>query len=368
LVESRCPAFSWAGDEVASGYELVVLAVPGDELEGAGALRVVSRILLSQGARSWTPSLGQCLERGGQYAWAVRAVTDGGEGHWSEPALFRVAPGPSAQEVEAALETLLQHLGERQGGQRQVAGGPPAEAFEESGALVEERLRERLSAVRERRGSGDDSRDPGAEEARRPIGGPRPQLAAAVPTRLVSATTASPRFAVDSNGTVTIGGLPTAALQDELVCFDSASGEIGRCAQAGGLSAFGYVFNTSAQTVGINEAVEFDTNGLLTGLTHVAGEPGIVIGSSGVHEITFSVSAVEPGQFALFSNGVAIPNAIYGSGAGTQQNNGSVLVDLAAGDVITLKNHTSAAAVGLQTLAGGTEVNVNASIVIKKLD
>jgi hypothetical protein len=33
-----------------------------------------------------------------------------------------------------------------------------------------------------------------------------------------------------------------------------------------------------------------------------------------------------------------------------------------------LVNHTSAAAVTLQTLAGGTQTNVNASIVIKKLN
>ncbi len=39
----------------------------------------------------------------------------------------------------------------------------------------------------------------------------------------------------------------------------------------------------------------------------------------------------------------------------------------AAGDIVTLRNHGSAAAVTLQTLAGGTRFNVNASILIKKL-
>ena len=40
---------------------------------------------------------------------------------------------------------------------------------------------------------------------------------------------------------------------------------------------------------------------------------------------------------------------------------------LSAGDTLTLVNYSSAAAVGLQALAGGTASNVNASIVIEKI-
>jgi hypothetical protein len=56
---------------------------------------------------------------------------------------------------------------------------------------------------------------------------------------------------------------------------------------------------------------------------------------------------------------------IYGSGAGTQQNTGQAIFTLAAGDVLTVRNHSSAAAVTLQTLAGGTQSNANASVVEK---
>ena len=79
------------------------------------------------------------------------------------------------------------------------------------------------------------------------------------------------------------------------------------------------------------------------------------------------MSGVEPGQFALFVNGAAAASTVYGSGAGTQQDNGQAILTLSANDVLTLVNHTSAAAVTLQTLAGGTQTNVNASIVITKL-
>jgi hypothetical protein len=40
---------------------------------------------------------------------------------------------------------------------------------------------------------------------------------------------------------------------------------------------------------------------------------------------------------------------------------------VAAGAVITLRNHSSSAAIGLATLIGGTAESVNASILIEKL-
>ncbi|HEY4384350.1 MAG TPA: hypothetical protein VGN34_07755, partial [Ktedonobacteraceae bacterium] len=82
----------------------------------------------------------------------------------------------------------------------------------------------------------------------------------------------------------------------------------------------------------------------------------------------YSVSGVEPNQFALFVNGIQqAAGTVYGSGSGTQQNSGQAIIALSAGDVLTLRNHTSAAAVTLQTGAGGTQTNVNASILIEKL-
>jgi hypothetical protein len=70
----------------------------------------------------------------------------------------------------------------------------------------------------------------------------------------------------------------------------------------------------------------------------------------------------------LFVNGAPVAGTVYGSGAGTQQNNGQAIITMAAGDVLTLRNHSSTAAVTLQTLAGGTQINVNASIKIIKLN
>ena len=89
--------------------------------------------------------------------------------------------------------------------------------------------------------------------------------------------------------------------------------------------------------------------------------------NAGDYKITFSTSATESSQWAIFANGVLVPGTVYGSGAGTQQNGGQAIVSFGAGASLTLRNHTSAAAVGLQGLAGGTAANANASIVIEKV-
>jgi hypothetical protein len=47
---------------------------------------------------------------------------------------------------------------------------------------------------------------------------------------------------------------------------------------------------------------------------------------------------------------------------------GQVIVELNKDDVLTLVNYSSDAAVGLQSLAGGRQENVNASISILKLN
>lgn len=147
-----------------------------------------------------------------------------------------------------------------------------------------------------------------------------------------------------------------------------ATGPAGPAGPANGLSAYGYVFNEGAQVVPTEAEVTFDSNGVLNGIIHATGTSQIQVVNAGDYKVTFSTSGVEPSQFSLFRNGVPVPGTVYGSGAGTQQNLGQVIVTLGAGDVLTVRNHTSSAAVTLQTLAGGTQTSVNASVAIEKLD
>jgi hypothetical protein len=114
--------------------------------------------------------------------------------------------------------------------------------------------------------------------------------------------------------------------------------------------------------------VTFDSNGVMTpGITHALGAAGITLASAGTYMVTFSTSGTEPSQMALFVNGTLVPGTVYASGAGTQQNNGQAIVTVAAGAVLTVRNHTSSAAVGLATPIGGTQASTNASVAIEKL-
>jgi hypothetical protein len=135
-----------------------------------------------------------------------------------------------------------------------------------------------------------------------------------------------------------------------------------------GLSEYGYIYNRGAQVVALEADVVFDGNGVKTpGITHAPNTTQIVVTTPGDYKVSFSVSGVEPSQMALFRNGAPLTDTVYGSGAGTQHDDGQTIVSLAAGDALTLRNHTSSAAVTLQTLAGGTQTNVNASVVIERL-
>lgn len=224
----------------------------------------------------------------------------------------------------------------------------------------------------------------------------QPPANGSVVIRDSSGTTA--HFTVADDGAVSISGLPAAIQQDELVCYDSVSGQLGTCppivgtpgpagapgadgptgpvgptgptGPAGTVTpAYAYIYNLGAQLVPIEADVTFDSNGdMTTGFTHLPGSSMIVVLATGPYSIDFTLAGVEPNQFAIFVNGAVLAGGVFGSGAGTQQNNGGVIASLSAGDVITLRNHSSAAATTLQTLAGGTQVNVNASMRFKKLN
>ncbi|WP_310613788.1 hypothetical protein [Limnohabitans sp.] len=131
---------------------------------------------------------------------------------------------------------------------------------------------------------------------------------------------------------------------------------------------YAYIFNLSKQVVAIHEPVRFDSNGLLSELVHEPGAAEVRVLSAGIYTVAFSISGAEPSQFAIFVNENLVLGSIYGSGAGTQQNNGQITLALIAKDVLTVVNYSSDAAVSLPSKVGGSQVNVNASVRIEKID
>ncbi|MEP6646158.1 MAG: hypothetical protein ABJC12_03650 [Saprospiraceae bacterium] len=175
--------------------------------------------------------------------------------------------------------------------------------------------------------------------------------------------TTTPTATLEVNGQVKItGGMPGA----NKVLTSNAVGLA--TWQPNGQSDFAYIYNVVPQFVQIETSVFFDSNGSMTsGFFHIPGTSDLTIINAGAYKVNFSISGNEPNQFALFLNGVLIQGSIYGSGNGTQQNNGQIVFSASAGDILALRNHSSNAGVSLATIVGGTQSNVNASILIERL-
>jgi hypothetical protein len=139
-------------------------------------------------------------------------------------------------------------------------------------------------------------------------------------------------------------------------------------AGSGGFIDYAYIYNVGPQVIALQADIPFDTNGPLTsGISHTPSSTTVLLTNAGTYLVNWSVSGVEPNQFTVFLNGAPVAGSTYGSGAGTQQNTGQVVFIAGAGSTLTLRNHTSTAGITLQTLAGGTEVNVNASLMIARI-
>lgn len=143
----------------------------------------------------------------------------------------------------------------------------------------------------------------------------------------------------------------------------------------GSLNQFAYFWQQVDEVTGTiaandGKALFFNSSTNNTsGLTTVAGSGDIVVGvgAGGVYEINYNVSGAEPNAFAIFINGVKAAGSVYGSGAGTQQNDGFALLALIAGDVVSLRSDNAPAAITLQ-LAGTTDTDqIVTSIMFKRL-
>jgi hypothetical protein len=106
-----CPTFSWAATRSSGAVRIVVVDVTdGDRLAPGGAANeVVLEARLPGGARSWTPSADECLERGRAYRWFVldaEAETVPTAGY-----AFEISEVPTVAAIEWAREVLRRHLG-----------------------------------------------------------------------------------------------------------------------------------------------------------------------------------------------------------------------------------------------------------------
>jgi hypothetical protein len=106
---------------------------------------------------------------------------------------------------------------------------------------------------------------------------------------------------------------------------------------------------------------------LSSAFIHAPSSSAITIAISGVCEATFTVLSGAANQFSFFLNGVSLPGGIYGTSNGGQSNTGQIVFSANVGDMLTVRNHSSAGSAGLTISAGGTQPIVNASVLITAL-
>ena len=145
-------------------------------------------------------------------------------------------------------------------------------------------------------------------------------------------------------------------------------------------SAYAYIYNVSAQSVPGNSAVKFDSNGAMSSnITHIAGNTfGVItLNASGTYLITFHATAFldEPGTllFSIYrNNNVLVPGSrSFGGATGGDPSDyitvdGSVIVQITAGDSIQLKSNGSTAS--LPVLDEIFYTFTNASITIVRIN
>jgi hypothetical protein len=162
-----------------------------------------------------------------------------------------------------------------------------------------------------------------------------------------------------------------------------ATGAVGATGPAGAVGAtgatgptgpgapetFAYIYNIgTVEEIPVDGMVPFSNNGLIVGgIAHQPGSTDILISETGVYEITFMVQADRVNQFAVFLDDSLVPGTIYSVGAANIQNTGRVLLSVTAPALITIRNHTSFSPVTLETEIGGTQDQVNAAVLIRRI-
>jgi hypothetical protein len=102
------------------------------------------------------------------------------------------------------------------------------------------------------------------------------------------------------------------------------------------------------------------------------GSPTLTFESSGTYLINFYVATNEGSQFTLFHNGTALPSSTFDCDT-FDSVTGMTILTVAAGDTLTLRNHTSntlsvpPGTVNLRIVPQTINAGVNAAITALKL-
>jgi len=180
---------------------------------------------------------------------------------------------------------------------------------------------------------------------------------------------------IGANGTGTVG--PTGPIgANGLIGPTGTNGPTGPIGSTGN-NSFAFVYNTTSRVlVGgggvVGNIVEFDTLGAITpGFNFVNAQQLITVDFTGTYLVEFTVLVPSAAQFSLLLGGSALifPQSVYGSSVpdGVSTIFGQAIITLNANEGVSLLN-TSNGSITLPTNVGGSEVTINASLIIQRLN
>jgi len=136
-----------------------------------------------------------------------------------------------------------------------------------------------------------------------------------------------------------------------------------------GFNIHGTFYRTSTTSVPTENDIPYEAISNVNGLTWVPGSPEkVTIVEDGVYKVFFLATTNTAGQFAFFVNGIAIDTTTEGVNKGAAQSSLRALLELKKGDILTVRNHTSAnGAVIISQDAGGKKTDVGVILTVFKI-
>ena len=136
-----------------------------------------------------------------------------------------------------------------------------------------------------------------------------------------------------------------------------------------GFNIYGSYYNNTPQIVNTEYDVVFSTSNTSNGLTWSPSNGSqVIIQEDGIYKIFFFANTPTPGQFSFSVNGVPYEPSTHGSNRGAGQISLRTLLELKAGDVVSVKNHTSGnGSITLSGNSGGFQNSLSTILTIFKI-
>jgi hypothetical protein len=155
------------------------------------------------------------------------------------------------------------------------------------------------------------------------------------------------------------GALRYGTVKPTALTIDTAGAPVDTDTDTSGITQYANFFQTVAD---VGATIAADNGKALfhgpgasntAGFTMVADSGDITVTNAGVYKIDWEITCAEAGAMSLYVGAAKQAGTCFGTGAGTQNINGTALLTLGAGAVVSLRSDNCPAALTLQ-LAGTT--------------